>query len=217
MDIGVLTVVVVLLAAAATHAVVRAVRHRADAGGQMFRAWWAGVLAVMTMVALAVEVGHHQRTALATRAMSAVTDNPNARADCERFTQALLNLSQFDGYVYWDNPDVALYRRSICKDLAAYAGSSKRDPSLDQIAAVHLIAHETMHVNGLRNEAETECHAMQVSHLVAEALGATAAQARALQARYFAEIYPNIRSDYRSGDCREGGAYDIHPERAEFP
>jgi len=62
-----------------------------------------------------------------------------------------------------------------------------------------------------------ECRAVQLSYLVAEKLGATEAQARALQARYFAEIYPNLRDGYVSSDCREGGALDIFPDRTEFP
>ncbi len=217
MDIGVLTVVTVLLAGLAVRAAVRAVRLRADADGRTLRAWWAAILIAITLVALAFEVGHHQRQHLVTVAMSAVTDNPRARADCERFTEALFNLSQYDGYVYQDNSDVALYKRHVCIDLASYASSSHRNPSLEQIAAVHLVAHETMHVNGFWNEAEAECRAAQLSHLVAEQLGATAAQARELQARYFAELYPRNRSDYISGECREGGRLDIHPERTEFP
>ncbi len=221
MDIGVLTVVSVLLAAAAVHAVWQAIRRRADAHpgaiGPGVRAWWAGTLVVAALTAGMFEYGHHQRQHLATVAMSAVTDNADARADCERLTESLFNLSQFDGYVYHDNTDVALYKRHVCRDLAAYAASDKRNPSLEHAAAVHLIAHETMHINGIWVEAEAECWAVQLSHLVAEELGATEAQARELQATYFAELYPRNRSDYISGECREGGALDLFPERTEFP
>jgi hypothetical protein len=216
-DIGVLTVVCVVLAGLAVHAVMRAVRLRHEPEGRTLRAWWAAVLVVLAFVALLVEVGHHRREALVTDAMAAVTDNPRARADCERFTPSLLNLSQYDGYVWHDKPDVAEYRRHVCLNLAAYAGSSKVDPPLEQVAAVVLVAHETMHVNGIWTEADAECRAVQLGHLVAMRLGATEAQARALAARYFAEIYPHQRSDYVSGDCSEGGSLDIFPERAEFP
>lgn len=217
MDIGVLSVVSVLLAVAALHAVWRLFQHRADAQGRGLRAWWAGAVIIAALAAGVTEYGHHQRQHLATVAMSAVTDNPHAEANCERLTESLFNLSQFDGYVYQDNSDVALFKRHVCRDLASYAASSKRNPSLEHVAAVHLIAHEVMHVNGIWVEAEAECRAAQLSHLVAEELGATEAQARALQAMYFEELYPRNRSDYISGECREGGALDIFPERTEFP
>jgi hypothetical protein len=217
MDIGVLTVVTLALAALATHASIRAVRGRHRPDGRTLRAWWAGLLLVATIAAGSVEANHHQRQALVTQGMRAVTDNPEARANCERFSESLFNLSQFDGYVYQATSDVANYKRASCIDLASYARGSKSQPTLDQVAAVHLVAHETMHVNGVWNEAEAECTAAQLSHLVAEELGATPAQARELQARYFAEIYPNLRPNYVSAECREGGELDIFPERTEFP
>jgi len=216
LDIGVLTFVTVGLLALAVHATVRAVRRRQWEGARG-RAWWAGILIASTLVALWFEVGHDRQQLLATEAMSAVTDNPHARADCRRFTQTFLSLGEYDGYVYRDNSTVALYTNDSCKALASYAASSKEHPTLAQIRAVHLIAHETMHVNGYWSESVAECRAVQLSYLVAEKLGATEAQARALQARYFAEIYPNLRDGYVSSDCREGGALDIFPDRTEFP
>jgi len=217
MDIGALTLVVVALAVLATHAVVKAVRQRDDVEGRKARARWAVVLILGLMLAVYVEVGHHQRQHLATVAMSAVTDNPHATADCERLTQSLLSARQFTGYVYQARSDVAFYKYQVCKDVWAYAAGHQDHPSVDQIASVHLIAHETMHVNGIWNEAEAECKATQLDYLVAEKLGATPEQARELQARYFAVLYKYNRSDYVSSECREGGEYDIFPDRTEFP
>lgn len=216
MDIGVLTVVTVGLLVLAVRATVRAIRRR-QWEGATGRAWWAAVLIASTLVALYFEVGHHRQERLATYAMSAVTDNPNARADCRRFTQNFLSLGGYDGYVYQDTSDIAHYTNDSCRSLASYASSSMRNPSLDQIAAVHLIGHETMHVNGYWAEAEAECRAVQLNHLIALKLGATEAQARSLQRRYFAEIYPYLKEGYPSNECREGGALDIFPERTQFP
>lgn len=216
MDIGVLTFVCVVLLLLALRAARRAWRKRHWEGSGA-RTAWATTLIVLTVIALWSEVGHHRQVWLASQGMSALTDNSDARADCQRFTEALFNLGTYDGYVYWDNPTVAVYTNESCRALGAYAAGTKRRPSLDQIAAVHLIAHETMHVNGYRNEAEAECRAVQLNHLVAEKLGATESQARELQTRYFVEVYPNLRSDYTSGQCREGGKLDIFPERTTFP
>ena len=216
MDIGVLTFVTLALLLLAVRATVRAVRRRQWEGARG-RNWWAASLIALTLVALWFEVGHDRRQLLATSAMSALTDNPRAQADCRRFSETFFSLGEHDGYVARDTSDVAHYTNESCKALASYAASSKENPSLDQVAAVHLIAHETMHVNGYWTESEAECRAVQLNSLVAEKLGASEAQARALQARYFAEIYPNLMEEYVSGECREGGALDIFPDRTEFP
>lgn len=217
MDIGVLTVVTAVLAVLAVRAIVSAVRKRHLLDGGALRTWWAVLVVIATLVAGGFEAAHHWRQAIVTDAMAAVTDNPRARADCARFSEELFNARAFDGYVWQDASDVAHYMHGVCQDVAAYARSAKLDPPLEQVAAVVLVAHETMHVERVWNEAEAECRAVQLSHLVAMRLGANEAQARALQARYFAEIYPNLREGYTSRECREGGAYDIFPERAEFP
>lgn len=216
MDIGVLTFVTAALAILAVLATVRAFRRRHWEGARG-RTWWAAILVASTLVALWFEVGHDRQQMLATRAMSAVADSDDARADCRRFTETFLSLGVYDGYVYQDGSNVAHLTNDSCRALASYAASSKQNPSLDQIAAVHLIAHETMHVNGYWAEAEAECRAVQVNHLVAQELGATEAQARALQARYFTEIYPRLREGYVSSDCREGGLFDFFADRTEFP
>jgi hypothetical protein len=216
MDVGLLTFVCVALVVLAIRATVRAVRRR-QWEGAAGRAWWAAIVIVGALVALYFEVGHDRQQFLATRAMSAVTDNPRATADCRRFTESFLSLGEYDGYVEGDNPDVAHLDNALCRSLASYASSSKDHPNLDQIGAVHLIAHETMHVNGYWNESTAECRAAQLNYLVAMELGATEEQARALQARYFAEIYPHLRDNYTTHNCREGGKLDIFPERTTFP
>jgi len=215
-DIGVLTFVCVALLILAVRATVRAVRKRGWEGSAG-RMWWAGLLIASTIVALYFEVGHQRQERLATYAMSAVTENPNARADCRRFTQTFFSLGGYDGYVYRDNPDVALYTNDVCRSLASYASSNKQNPSLNQIRAVHVIAHEVEHVNGHWTESDAECRAVQLNYLVAIKLGATEQQSRTLQARYFAEVYPHLKDGYTSGQCREGGSLDIFPDRTEFP
>lgn len=216
MDIGPLTFVTVVLLVLTVRATVRAVRRR-QWEGAAGRTWWAAILVVSSFVALYFELGHDSQQRLATYAMHAVTNNPDARADCRRFSESFFSLGSYEGYVEHQNPDVARYGNEPCRALASYASSNKQSPAIDEIAAVHLIAHETMHVNGYWSEAEAECRAAQLSHLVAERLGATKTQARALQARYFVEIYPRMRDGYTSRECREGGSLDIFPDRTQFP
>jgi len=211
-----LTVVCLVLLVFAVRATMRAVRRRYWEGATG-RAWWAGILIALSLFALWFEVGHHRQNALATSGMSAVTAVAGAHADCARFTEALFNLGVYDGYVYSNTPTVAHITNESCRTLASYTAGSKRDPTLDQVAAVHLIAHEAMHINGYWSEAEAECRAVQLNHLFFNKTATTETQARELQSRYFAEIYPNMRSDYVSRGCAEGGDLDVFPDRTTFP
>ncbi len=217
MDIGVLTVVATGLGAWACVAVFRAVVRRHDPDDRGLRAVMAGVLVVTATVAWSFEVAHHQRQQLATRALGVLSDVPGLRADCERFTEELFNIHQYQGYVYYDGSHVAHLRRNVCHSLWNYAHGGQANPTEDEIIAVHVVAHESQHINGIRSEAVAECRAVQLNYLVAEELGATETEARELQRRYFEDTYPHLQSDYVSPECREGGKYDIFPDRAEFP
>lgn len=212
-----LTVVTAVLALIALRAWYRAAtRPRYPSVGPP-RFTWPIVLTVAALVAGGFEVGHHLRQDLATDALRAVTPVEGAHADCARFTDELLNLSQYQGYVYYDGSNTAHLRRNVCRDLWSYAHGGQANPSRSEVIAVHVVTHEAMHINGLRNEAEAECVAVQLNHLVAEELGASPTQARELQTQYYELYYPNQRSDYVSGACTEGGSMDIDAERTEFP
>ncbi len=217
MDVGVLTVVTAVLVLLAIRAWYRSVSRRTIAGAGSSRFIWPAVLTGVAIIAGAFEVGHHMRQDLATDALGAVTNVDGAHADCSRFTEELFNISQYQGYVYYDGSNTAHLRRNVCHDLWSYAHGGQANPSRSEILAVHIVAHEAMHINGLRSEAEAECTAVQLNHLVAEELGASPTQARKLQAQYYELYYPNQRSDYISGACAEGGTMDIDADRTEFP
>jgi hypothetical protein len=217
MDIGVLTVVATALAAWALVAVYRVIIRLGEPDGRVFRALVAGVLSVTAFTAWSFEVAHHQRQQLATEALGVLSNVQGVSADCERYTEELFNLSQFQGYVYYDGSNVAHLRRNVCHGLWDYAHGGQANPSEEEILAVQIVAHEAQHINGTRIESTAECSAVQLNYLVAEKLGATPEQARALQRRYFTDYYPRMASDYVSGACSAGGALDIFPDRTEFP
>jgi hypothetical protein len=82
--------------------------------------------------------------------------------------------------------------------------------------AVEALAHEAYHLAGVRDEAATQCYALQAMRFVAMRLGVSAevgdAFVRAAVARY-----PALPETYRSVECREGGALDLHSETGVFP
>lgn len=217
MDIGVLTIVAAGLVAFSLIAWYRVATRRDDIDGRGFRLVVAGVVTVLAFIAGYVEVAHHLRQQLATEALEVISDVDGIHADCERFTEELFNLTQYQGYVYYDGSNVVHLRRNICHDLWHYAHGGQANPTEGQTIAVHVVTHEAMHINGVREEAVAECIAVQINHFVAEKLGATPAQARELQRRYYLLYYPRQRDYYISYECREGGDLDIYPDRTEFP
>jgi len=216
-DVGVLTLVAAALSVLAVFRWIRVVSRRNDVDGRGLRVFAAVAVTACALTAGGFELAHVKRQELATEAIGVLADVPGASADCERFSEELFNISQYQGYVYYDGSHVAHLRRTVCHDLWGYAHGGQAHPSEGQIVAVHIVAHEAQHINGITSEAEAECRAVQLNHLVAEALGATPDEARELQRRYYADVYPRQRAEYVSAGCAPGGDLDIFADRAEFP
>jgi hypothetical protein len=213
-DVGVLTIVTVLLAVWVVRRAARLIRPRGTVG---FAVVALVIASVSFLTALAFEVRHHVAQAQATSVVREVSGNPRAHAACQRFTPDLLDLSNNAGSVQWDSPYVALLRRSTCNDLYSWLVSRKTGPTLDQAIALHIVVHEAVHVAGERSESVTECTAMQYDARAAELLGATPEQAQALALLYYEEAYPLMHPDYRSASCVEDGPLDLSPGDGQFP
>jgi hypothetical protein len=91
---------------------------------------------------------------------------------------------------------------------ATYVRSEGIGASREQMIAVHVLTHESMHLSGVRNEAESECRAMQRDAWMARLLGAARSDARYLASWYWRTIYPNMSPGHRSDDCVPGQAFD---------
>jgi hypothetical protein len=83
--------------------------------------------------------------------------------------------------------------------------------------AVDVLSHESWHLRGILDEAETECRSLQTMAWAAQRLGATEPQARGLAALQYETGYPRLPGRYRSGECREGGAMDLRPGDPRWP
>ncbi len=84
-----------------------------------------------------------------------------------------------------------------------------------------MLAHEATHLRGVRNEAETECFALQEGVALGERLGLDADTARALMRAQRDRDLSDAsiaRLDYRlPPECRNGGALDLRPDDPAFP
>ena len=83
--------------------------------------------------------------------------------------------------------------------------------------AVDVVTHESFHLQGILDEARTECNALQTMARTAERLGATPAQGVALASGQFAESYPLMPDGYRTAECADGKAFDVRPDDPRWP
>ena len=122
--------------------------------------------------------------------------------------------------------DETALQEGICERLHAYSRLTKSGPdcglpcdgsALETAWSLNALAHESYHLAGVRNEARTECYALQAIDYVARRLGASEQQARQLAAFAFAELPGRMPAAYSSPACHDGGAYDLRPASRVWP
>jgi hypothetical protein len=86
--------------------------------------------------------------------------------------------------------------------------------------AIAVLAHESWHLRGVRDESTTECYALQSGVELGRRLGLAGSTARQLMRQQLAEnaLHGAGSPDYLvTSDCRNGGALDLDPGSSEFP
>jgi hypothetical protein len=152
--------------------------------------------------------------------------------DCPSTFEDLTDISPHDGTVEFgpdgrpaDRADLSgdtcehlLRLRRGEVDLGCLAAGLPCPPSVERAAvAVNVLAHESFHLGGEQSEAIAQCHALQANADVARRLGASPEEAEAVAAFVLARVQPSLPPAYQSPECRDGGALDLHPERAGWP
>lgn len=145
------------------------------------------------------------------------TDSPGAH--CQRFTEGLLYVAPNLGQVMMVNgkPDPAIITLGVCQDLSTFLHSDKREPTLNQIGAVAIVTHETVHLTGNMNEASTECTALQTLPYALTTFGMPTELAQKAAAQYARDWYPRERPEYRDGRCTQNGEWDRTPGDGNWP
>jgi hypothetical protein len=124
-----------------------------------------------------------------------------------------------------DRPvSVSYLQEGICQTLHAYGRNISAatcllpcDRPLEIAWSLNTLAHESYHLAGVRNEAETECYALQAIDFVAHRLGASDAQARALASFSFQNLPGRMPAEYTSPQCHDGGRLDLRPDDPVWP
>jgi hypothetical protein len=148
---------------------------------------------------------------------------------CEGVTGEIVGVDGQSGRTMFVNgrpADETILMEGICERLHRYSQLTKTgvdcllpcDGSAIETAwSLNALAHESYHLAGIRNEARTECYALQAVDFVVRRLGATAQQARQLATFAFAELPPEMPAEYTSPECRNGGRFDLRPDSALWP
>lgn len=144
-------------------------------------------------------------------AASAVVGSP-VEVHCQTYGEAVVDAGAEFGYVPLGPSGVprreTVIKREQCGDLSAYLRSDKTYPPHDQVVAVHVLTHESIHMSGETSESVTECLAVQRDAEMAKQLGAGDAGAQALARTYWETVYPHMPDGYRSDECGPGLALD---------
>jgi hypothetical protein len=117
--------------------------------------------------------------------------------------------------------NLAYLEPTICRSLYRIAYEHEVGARDEAAFAISVLAHEATHLRGIRNEAETECYALQEGVGLGERLGLSAATARDLmnaQRNTDLSDASVARLDYRlPAECRNGGSLDLRPGDPRFP
>jgi len=153
---------------------------------------------------------------------------------CQGAVGEAIDVTAESGSVEFDSngrpADVADIKRRACQRLQDFRkvrtsrkfGCLDRPSSCDasvvnDAIALDVLAHESWHLEGNQNEAVTECYALQTVGFVATKLGSDNVQARGLARLVHLLVYPQMPDEYRSDECRDGGALDLRPDSSAWP
>lgn len=170
--------------------------------------------AAAAAVLCAVPIVRHARLEAELERVASRLAGRQVSVNCETVGAAWLQAHPERGYVRFGADGVPEAATTItydtCRDLSDWVGSDHADASQDQVIAVHVLTHESMHMAGIADEGRAECAALQRDHLTATLFGAPDEAARDLARRYLREVYPRLPAEYRAPQCEPGGEYDEH-------
>lgn len=142
-------------------------------------------------------------------ASKVVSGNPDAEVKCQRISETFFDTTLSNvGHVDWATPNVSHLDYKQCKAIQSWLKHKENPSDIKEIQALHVLTHEAVHVSGEKDEAITECTAINRDALLVQALGGSPEIATAIAQTYFHHIYPRMKSSYRLDGCSLNPAYD---------
>jgi hypothetical protein len=194
-------------------------------------------LAILVIVVCGVGFVLHERKSALEHHLSQIATQLGSRhvhVHCQSFASNLVDVSAEAGTVQFDQSgipsDTTDLKRPICAALArfphdvtsagyacVYTNADCPQNIWEDVLAVHTLAHETWHLHGIMNEAQTECYALQTTARAAELFGASPAAAQATANYAYVRFYPNLPDEYRQAPCGNSGPLDLRPTDPTWP
>ena len=123
-------------------------------------------------------------------------------------------------FVVTQMPQTVFLSPSVCSGLDSLeAGDRPTDEGslLELGTAVNALAHESVHLTGVLDEAVTECRSVQLIVEAAKTLGVDPSYGARMRDAYWNDAYPTLSSAYRTSECHDGSALDLDSTRHAFP
>jgi hypothetical protein len=141
---------------------------------------------------------------------------------CPGLLERLVDVSSNAGTVFFDDKgqpaNFTDLDEETCSTLDRFAeGKTRRKDEAEVARALHVLAHESSHLAGVRDEAAADCFGLQRTALVAQELGADPAAGERFARIALAERAVSAPPDYRSSECHDGGALDLDPGSSAWP
>jgi hypothetical protein len=141
---------------------------------------------------------------------------------CPGVLQRLVDISLNAGSVYFSADgrpgNFTELNDQTCSTLDDFAeGDTDGGDSVRVARALHVLAHESTHLAGVRNEDEADCFGLQRTAFVAERLGADPAEAQRFAEVALVDRAQHAPPEYRSPACYDGGPLDLDPGSTVWP
>lgn len=151
---------------------------------------------------------------LSTRATQLADGRP-AKVHCNTIFDTMLDTEMLAaGHANLQTGEIGI-QQPWCGTLMSYLRHPSRATD-EEIESLDIFTHESMHVRGERNEALTECEAVQRNYRAARLLGVPDEVASRDARRYYQVIYQHrgqiggMQGEYYSAECAPGKAMDEH-------
>jgi hypothetical protein len=173
-------------------------------------------LAIVGVLALALawpplHTWHFERRL--TRIANQLADTRHARVHCNTVADTLIDPESMSiGHANFETGQIVI-QHPWCGYLMDYLDHPAR-ASRVELASLNMFTHESMHVRGERNEARTECQAVQRNYRAARLLGVPDSIARRNALDYYHGDYQErgkiggFQAAYYSDECAPGKAMD---------
>jgi hypothetical protein len=141
--------------------------------------------------------------------VSEISGKKAGTVHCQRLSEAFFDTKvSVAGHVSSDNPHIAVVNYEQCQQIFSWLERGKKTPSEEQLKALHVFTHESVHVSGEYNEAVTECTAINRDYLTVKALGGSEEDGHHMAMVYYKTVWPDMPKEYILQGCEINPKFD---------